>query len=111
MTTGDVGEVTVDGKVVEVVTSFIFLGALITSYGLCDKETRRGIAMGKAAMGGFTTTWKDIYLSQVVYTGGSLTQCQITVEYVFLDATSNVLVTQSKDKHKELWSNDACSFV
>ena len=52
MTTGDMGEVTVDLKIVEVVTSFIFLGASITSDGLCDKEIRRRIAMGKAAMGG-----------------------------------------------------------
>ena len=47
------------GKTVEVVTSFIFLGALITRDGLCDKEIRRRIAMGKAAMGGLTTIWKD----------------------------------------------------
>ena len=30
MTTGDIGEVTVDGKDIEVVTKFVFLGALIT---------------------------------------------------------------------------------
>ena len=39
MITRDIGEVTVDGKIVEVVTSFRFLGALITSLdGLCDKR-------------------------------------------------------------------------
>ena len=59
MTTGDIGEVAVDGKTVEVVTKFVFLGALITKDGLCDKEIRRRIAMGKAAMGGLTTVWKD----------------------------------------------------
>ena len=32
---------------VDVVTIFIFLGALIIRDGLCDKEIRRGIAMGK----------------------------------------------------------------
>ena len=37
----DFGEVIVDGKIVEVVTSFIFLGSLITRDGLCDKEIRR----------------------------------------------------------------------
>ena len=42
----------------EVVTSFIFLGALITSDGLCDNEIRRRIAVDKAAMGGLTTIWK-----------------------------------------------------
>ena len=59
MTTGDIGEVAVDGKTVEVVTKFVFLGALITKDGLCDKEIRRRIAMGKAAMGVLTTVWKD----------------------------------------------------
>ena len=59
MTTGDIGEVAVDGKTVEVVKKFVFLGALITKDGLCDKEIRRRIAMGKAAMGGLTTVWKD----------------------------------------------------
>ena len=41
MTTGDIGQVTVDGKIEEVVTSFVFLGALITRDGLCDKDIRR----------------------------------------------------------------------
>ena len=50
MTTGDIGEVTVDGKDIEVVMKFVFLGALITKDGLCEKEVRRRIAMGKAAM-------------------------------------------------------------
>ena len=59
MTTGDIGEVTVDGMDIEVVTKFVFLGALITKDGLCEKEVRRRIAMGKAAMGGLTLIWKD----------------------------------------------------
>ena len=59
MTTGDIGEVTVDGKDIDVVTKFVFLGALITKDGLCEKEVRRRIAMGKAAMGGLTSIWKD----------------------------------------------------
>ena len=59
MTTGDIGEVTVDGKDTEVVTKFVFLGTLITEDGLCEKEVRRRIAMGKAAMGGQTSIWKD----------------------------------------------------
>ena len=59
MTTGDIGEVTVDGKDIEVVTKFVCLGALITKDVLCEKEVRRRIAMGKAAMGGLTSIWKD----------------------------------------------------
>ena len=59
MTTGDIGEVTVDGKDIEVVTKFVFLGALITKDGLCEKEVPRRMSMGKAAMGGLTSIWKD----------------------------------------------------
>ena len=59
MTTGDIGEVTVDWTDIEVRSNESrFLGsALITKDGLCEKEVRRRIAMGKAAMGGIT--WKD----------------------------------------------------
>ena len=59
MTTRDIGEVTVDWKNIEVVTNFVFLGALITKDVLCEKEVRRRIAMGKAAVGGLTSIWKD----------------------------------------------------
>ena len=45
-TTGDMEDVTVDGEMVDVVIIFISLGALIIRDGLCDKEIRRGIAMG-----------------------------------------------------------------
>ncbi len=54
MTTGDIGEVTVDGKDIEVVTKLFFLGALITKDGLCEKNS-----YGKAAIGGLTSIWKD----------------------------------------------------
>ena len=59
MTTGDIGEVTVDGKDIEVVMKFVFLGALLTKDGLCEKEVRRRIAMGKVAMRGLPPIWKD----------------------------------------------------
>ena len=59
MTTGNIGYVTVDGKDIEVVTKFVFLGALITKDGLCEKEVRRRIAMGKATMGGYNL-WKEL---------------------------------------------------
>ena len=50
MTTRYIGKVTVEGKDVEVVTNFAFLGALITKDRQCDKEVRRRLAMGKSAM-------------------------------------------------------------
>ena len=59
MNIGDIGEVTVEGKDIEVVTKFVFLGTLITDDGLCEKEVRRRIAMEKAAMGGLTSIWKN----------------------------------------------------
>ena len=46
-TTGDMEDVTVDGEMVDVVIIFISLGTLIIRDGLCDKEIRRGNAMGK----------------------------------------------------------------
>ena len=58
MTTRDIGEVTVDGNNIEVVTKFVFLGTLITVDGLCEKEVRRRIAIRKNAMGGLTPIWK-----------------------------------------------------
>ena len=58
-TTGYIGEVTVDGKDIDVVTKNNFLGMMITEDGLCQKKVRRRIAMGKAAMGGLTPIWKD----------------------------------------------------
>ena len=42
----------IDGKDIEVVTKFGFLGALITKDGICEKKLRRRITMAKAAMGG-----------------------------------------------------------
>ena len=50
---------TVDGKDIEVVTKCVFLGALITEDGLCEKEVRRRKAIGKAAVEGLTSIWKD----------------------------------------------------
>ena len=58
-TTWYIREVTVEGKDIDVVTKFVLLGALITKDGLYGKKVRRGIAMGKAAMGGLTSVWKD----------------------------------------------------
>ena len=40
-------------------TKFVFFVALITDGGLCEKEVRRRIAVGKCAMGGLTSIWKD----------------------------------------------------
>ena len=63
MTTGDIGEVTIDGKDIGC-NEFVFLGALNTEDGLCEKEVRRRISMRKAAMGGLTSIWKDRGVTQ-----------------------------------------------
>ena len=58
MFTGDNGEVTVDWIIVDVVTTFIFLGALKTRDGLWDNEIRRTIAIiGKTVVGGSITLY------------------------------------------------------
>ena len=54
MMTEDQGEMVIDGKYIEVVSHFIFLGSLITKDGFCEKEIRRRLAMGRYAMGGLT---------------------------------------------------------
>ena len=59
MMSEDQGEMVVDGKHIEVVSHFIFLGSLITKDGFCKKEIRRRLAMGISAMGGLTKIWKD----------------------------------------------------
>ena len=51
MMTEDQGEMVVDGKHIEVVSHFIFLGYLITKDGFCVRKIRRRIAMGRYAMG------------------------------------------------------------
>ena len=43
MTTGDIGEVTVNVTIVEVVTSFALVGALTTSDGLVTKIYEEGL--------------------------------------------------------------------
>ena len=50
--TEDQGEMVVDGKHIEVVSHFIFLGSLITKDGLCEKEIRRRLAIGRSAIAG-----------------------------------------------------------
>ena len=59
MMSEDQGEMVVDGKHIEEVSHFIFLGSLITKDGFCEKEIRRRLAMGRSAMGGLTKIWKD----------------------------------------------------
>ena len=59
MMSEDQGEMVVDGKLIEVVSHFIFLGSLITKDGFCGREICRRLEMGRSAMGGLTTIWKD----------------------------------------------------
>ena len=59
MMTEDQGEMVIDGKHIEVVSHFIFLGSLITKDGFYEKEIRRRLAMGRSAMGGLTKIYKD----------------------------------------------------
>ena len=60
MITEDQGDLVVDGKHIEVVSHFIFLGTLISKDGFCEREIRRMPAMGRYVMGGLTKIWKYI---------------------------------------------------
>ena len=59
MSTGKVDHIIVDDNNIEIVDKFIFLGVLITNDGVTDKELRRGLAMGKCAMGSQKRIFKD----------------------------------------------------
>ena len=49
----------VDGKEVEQITQFNFLGALITTDGSCKQEIRRRLTMARSAMANLSTIWAD----------------------------------------------------
>ena len=59
-----------DGKMVDVVTIFIFLGALIIRDGLCDKEIPRGILLQWAKL--------LLFLAAPTWLYGSLRQTQFS---------------------------------
>src|ERR1700733_13050358 len=63
MTTENWKSFEVDGEVIEVVTSFSFLGAMIVREGGCDGEIRRRITLGRMAMQGMEKIWKDKHVS------------------------------------------------
>jgi hypothetical protein len=54
MGTGQQGNILVDGEEIRTVTSYKFLGALITNYGYIHDEIKRRITLGKAAMAKLT---------------------------------------------------------
>ena len=58
-----------EGKKVEVVTDFLFLGSKITADGDCSHEIRRRLLLGKKAMTNLDTVLKsgDITLLTKVY--------------------------------------------
>ena len=59
MTTGKLDHIILDDNNIEIVDRFIFLGVIITNYGVTDKELRRRLAMGKCAMGNLKRIFKD----------------------------------------------------
>ena len=63
MTTAEWDTFEMDGEEIEVVTSFSFLGSMVEKEGRCDKEVRRRISMGKAAMQGMDKIWRDRHVS------------------------------------------------
>ena len=59
MTTGKLDHILVDDNYIEIIYKCIFLGVLITNYGVTNKELRRRLAMGKCAMGSLKRIFKD----------------------------------------------------
>jgi hypothetical protein len=54
MSIGKQGNILVDGEEIRTVTSYKFLGVLITNDGYIHDEIKRRITLGKAAMAKFT---------------------------------------------------------
>ena len=50
MASGPITSWQIEGKKVEVVTDFLFLGSEITVYGDCSHETRRHLLFGRKTM-------------------------------------------------------------
>ena len=56
MASGPITSWQIDGKTMETVTDFIFLGSKITAGGDCSHEIKRRLLLGRKAM---TTTQRD----------------------------------------------------
>ena len=63
MTTANRDSFEIDGKEIEVVTSFRFLGSEVDKEGRYDKEIKRRVAIGKATMTGLEKLWRDKHVS------------------------------------------------
>jgi hypothetical protein len=61
--TGEQASVLVDGEEIRTVTSYKFLGALITNDGYIHDEIKRRISFGKAVMAKLTKIMKDLGVS------------------------------------------------
>ena len=59
MCTADSDPFIIGGDTIEVVKSFVFLGSVIEEEGECKSEIARRLALGRAAMTGLQTIWKD----------------------------------------------------
>ena len=59
MTIGKLDHIIIDDNNIEIVDKFIFLGVLITNYGVTDKDLRRRLSIGKCAMGSLKRILKD----------------------------------------------------
>ena len=69
MASGPITSWQIDGKTMETVTDFIFLGSKITADGDCSHEIKRGLLPGRKAMTNLDSILKsrDISLSTKVH--------------------------------------------
>ena len=59
MTSGPITSWQIEGKRVETVTDFIFLGSNITADGDCSHETKRHLLLGRKAMTNLDSVFKS----------------------------------------------------
>jgi len=59
MSTRKTDPINIDGEEIDVVSSFQFLGSVITDNGECKEEIRRRLILGRTAMAELDKIWKD----------------------------------------------------
>ena len=62
MTSGPITSWQIDGKIMETVTDFIFLGSKITADGDCSRDIKRHFLLGRKAMTHLDSIFKRRYI-------------------------------------------------
>ena len=62
--TKEVASMTVNGHILEQVSSFVYLGAVFTDDSDCSKDIRKRLAMERTAMQSLSKIWKSKHMSR-----------------------------------------------